>query len=576
MTRPWLVLLVLLFLIACSGEKSNEEKKEKTIDFLSEVRTTQQVDHSLQVIDSLEKAGVMAPPLSDYYRALVCDAGWRYRLAGYYYKRAFDAYEEPIHDWHGYAETGYRLACMQRNMQDYDVALRSAMSLVNKADSLEREGVTGFPRVTHAFFFLFIAECQLMNGQDEEAKRNSLKAYDVLVGDNTDDKPNEMILCSGLVEMFLKVGNLDEAEEWMKRLEEVHHEFEGQTNGNPHMEDLALEYKKCISLLRASILLERGKVTEAAVAYESVKDSAMMRHPANLESAVHYLMAAGRYDEAITFMNRIDTLSPASERPRMTFSVIRDRMIPRFDANMKAGHLKEALAIASDICQAIDTAMALQNKNDVSELSVIYETQQKDCALEQKEIEEKLHLIIIGSLALLLIVAVIAVWRVYKAKQSLHEKNRQLFDTIRQMERKEDEKQTFVIEDKSLSNESANHLLYRRLLELMRNNRPYTDCNLKREDLAQMLGTNYNYVADAIREFNDGQSLGDFLDDWRIKHAADLLRDTDEPVGLIIEESGFQSRSHFNTLFREKFKMTPSEYRIIAKENLFSPLKNNS
>ena len=89
---------------------------------------------------------------------------------------------------------------------------------------------------------------------------------------------------------------------------------------------------------------------------------------------------------------------------------------------------------------------------------------------------------------------------------------------------------------------------------------------LNRDCLAQMLATNYNAVAAAIRECADGQTIGDFLDDWRIRHAAQLVATTNDPVGLIVEQSGFSSRSHFNTLFREKFKMTPSEYRNIAKE----------
>jgi AraC-like DNA-binding protein len=89
---------------------------------------------------------------------------------------------------------------------------------------------------------------------------------------------------------------------------------------------------------------------------------------------------------------------------------------------------------------------------------------------------------------------------------------------------------------------------------------------LNRDSLAQMLATNYNAVAAAIRECADGQTIGDFLDDWRIRHAAQLVATTNDPVGLIVEQSGFSSRSHFNTLFREKFKMTPSEYRNIAKE----------
>ena len=92
------------------------------------------------------------------------------------------------------------------------------------------------------------------------------------------------------------------------------------------------------------------------------------------------------------------------------------------------------------------------------------------------------------------------------------------------------------------------------------------DYCLSRDSLAQMLATNYNAVAAAIRECADGQTIGDFLDDWRVRHAAQLVATTNDPIGLIVEQSGFSSRSHFNTLFREKFKMTPSEYRNIAKE----------
>lgn len=40
----------------------------------------------------------------------------------------------------------------------------------------------------------------------------------------------------------------------------------------------------------------------------------------------------------------------------------------------------------------------------------------------------------------------------------------------------------------------------------------------------------------------------------------------DEPIGLISEMSGFQSRGHFNTLFRERYKMTPSEIRKAVQE----------
>ena len=113
---------------------------------------------------------------------------------------------------------------------------------------------------------------------------------------------------------------------------------------------------------------------------------------------------------------------------------------------------------------------------------------------------------------------------------------------------------------------SPSQRLYNRVCHLMLEQQPYTDSDLNRDTLAQMLATNYNAVAAAIRDCRGGQTIGDFLDDWRIRHAAQLVASTNDPVGLIAEQSGFKSRSHFNTLFREKFKMTPSEYRKIAKE----------
>ena len=156
-------------------------------------------------------------------------------------------------------------------------------------------------------------------------------------------------------------------------------------------------------------------------------------------------------------------------------------------------------------------------------------------------------------------------WRITLAHRRLQEKNRQLFDTVQQMIQQADKRQE-ALDRLPEATLSPSQQLYNRICHLMRDQQPYTDSELNRETLAQMLATNYNVVASVIRECTDGQTIGDFLDDWRIRHAAQLVATTSDTVGLIIEESGFSSRSHFNTLFREKFKMTPSEYRKIAQE----------
>lgn len=61
-------------------------------------------------------------------------------------------------------------------------------------------------------------------------------------------------------------------------------------------------------------------------------------------------------------------------------------------------------------------------------------------------------------------------------------------------------------------------------------------------------------------------TVNDFLNHHRLGYAAQLLATTDDAVTLIADLAGFNNRSYFNHLFRERYKLTPSEYRKVAKE----------
>ena len=91
----------------------------------------------------------------------------------------------------------------------------------------------------------------------------------------------------------------------------------------------------------------------------------------------------------------------------------------------------------------------------------------------------------------------------------------------------------------------------------------YTTPDTNHETLARLLGTNTTYLYTALRECA-GLTPADFINRYRIRHAAKLLTQTDTPVGLIIEQSGITNRSTFNRLFREQYSMSPSEFRKAA------------
>lgn len=56
-----------------------------------------------------------------------------------------------------------------------------------------------------------------------------------------------------------------------------------------------------------------------------------------------------------------------------------------------------------------------------------------------------------------------------------------------------------------------------------------------------------------------------YLMEYRLSKAAELLQQTDEPVTVIADKVGFGYLSHFGKCFREKTGMSPREYRRKAK-----------
>lgn len=211
-------------------------------------------------------------------------------------------------------------------------------------------------------------------------------------------------------------------------------------------------------------------------------------------------------------------------------------------------------------------SLSLRERNrQAAEFEVKFKTQEKEAALAEAEAAAHQHKIIIVSLIVLVFVGAITLWQILVSKRQLHQKNRELFDTVQQMLQKEEKEREIAQRDTHEGSLTPSQLLYRKVCDLMREQNLYTDSSMNREKLARILGTNYLYLSDAIRDCS-GMTVGDFLDDHRILYAAQLIATTDEPVGIISDLSGFSSRSHFNTLFREKFKMTPTEYRKVAME----------
>ena len=52
-----------------------------------------------------------------------------------------------------------------------------------------------------------------------------------------------------------------------------------------------------------------------------------------------------------------------------------------------------------------------------------------------------------------------------------------------------------------------------------------------------------------------------YLNETRLGYATQRLENTDDTITEICMDSGFESQRTFNRVFKERYKVTPSEYR---------------
>lgn len=80
------------------------------------------------------------------------------------------------------------------------------------------------------------------------------------------------------------------------------------------------------------------------------------------------------------------------------------------------------------------------------------------------------------------------------------------------------------------------------------------------EELARLVGTHEKRLSRAFRD-NLGQTAGEYIRDTRLKTAQRFLLNTSMTICDVAEEIGFSTAGNFATAFRERFNVTPSDWR---------------
>ena len=559
------VIAVLTLTVGCTKPDRSEEAQKLKTELQEMAFTTP--EKAFARIDSAERVGLFSPATANLIRTNHYGQIGQTRLAIFYGEQIVNDPELKREGVSYYSALLMLTGWLERN-GEYGKVLRLCDDIIADVDN-EREqggGMSGISeevalRVKSRALTLK-GSCELNMEHPDKAEQYFLEAIDIMMDGvkHTDDYwvMDAMIIAVGeATEFYLEQGMPQKALPLVAKGDTALARLDRCTE----LPDLVRQIRhNNITIGQARIYAANGQHDKAEALYLQHRQGGNLK-VYDIGADARYLAMTGRYDEAIRLFRQADSLYLA-QGSAITTEYIKHYMMNQYETLQKAGRQAEAQALSDRMRLLTDSIHIQERKIDIEQQE---EIRQKETEIANRRQSLIIHRIILIAVVLICLLIVYFLWRSHQYNKALLEKNRRLLAEIEQREREEQQ----AIEQLKAEPEdvlTAEQQLFRRICDLMESSdHIYTDADLDRSRLAQLLGTNEHYVTDAISACTNGKSVNGFLNEYRLRYATHLLATTKDSIALIAELSGF-SRSSFFRVFSDAYGMSPSDYRKVARK----------
>lgn len=434
--------------------------------------------------------------------------------------------------------------------------VEAVLSLRGMADYARRHNHP-FGLLNADFYF---GQCYLSNGQDSVAARHYRQALDGAIRYGSPG----LVARSGfnLINILQGWGRYDEALALSDSLPAYIRQWEV-------MKGIAVNPVLRVqnAMYRLKVLISRADLPAATAWRDTMLLYNKMYADPSQQEELQYTLAryehlAGNNAEA----GRILRLLADYSRSRGNQA----RMARYYRSLADVLHAERRYAEAADCyrlyAEAADSAQVATSNAQLNRLSRLYRLdeleQEKRVALAEQSRARTLagSALIVAVLLLALCVLLVVHHR------RLQQKNRELVARIRSQEEAElhAEEAARRAEAEQPADELSREMqLFRRLQALLADEEVLRRPRLGRDELADLLGTNRTYVADAVAACTEQHcSVSQYVAAVRVRRARYLIDNHPElSLGEIGHACGFQSQSSFIRCYRDHYGITPGEYR---------------
>lgn len=220
-----------------------------------------------------------------------------------------------------------------------------------------------------------------------------------------------------------------------------------------------------------------------------------------------------------------------------------------------------------------DSLAIRSNRTQMARNMSIYRVQEE--RLKASKAESHARTMAIASalvLAIALLLAVLSVLQ-YKKKKIISMKNMKLARNIEELYEYKNKYEDLLRgitsskrtdnKGKQVNSNNIGQQLFQTIDKVIREEKLYLATDFQRQTLVDKLHVDRNRIGHAICEYSGFSNLSAYINNYRLEHAFKMLHSSDMSltVDIIAKSSGFATVRTFYRLFKEKYGMTPSEFR---------------
>ena len=374
------MLLATIPLSCGHKEESVTVKKSKADSLIEAAHKGHEYERLLELADTLQATGEISNIRADYWRGYAYSRQKMMRLSEKYWKRAINTEVKSDEDLTYYAKSANRLAGDLLLKGEYEATMKVATPALEKMREVNYKDNSDY-----AYLLAAVGCCQLKMGSPKEAAVNFDKSADLFykVVESNPTRPNfttAIVAVITITDNYLQLNRFESAFRWTVKFMELLDIYRSLPNADSNFID---KQQARLDIYHASALEGMGHHKEAEIVFSNALKSNYIQTSEGKLEAINYLLSAKRWEDASENFEVLDKQMQKYDM-KASIEIIQHYLLPKYRANKGAQHTEETNKVSQQICDYLDSAIILYQRDAAMELTTIYNMQQKE-----KEIVEQ-------------------------------------------------------------------------------------------------------------------------------------------------------------------------------------------